>query len=248
MQPKRSKYDTNPLDENVADRASESWGRDTGPPRETPTQDMSGAATRDIGRTSNEAARNDPEAEAATRRIDDSYPSVFVSRNSRQQTYEPPRPAAPANIYQPPPVPPPQIYQRPPFPQAPGARKVSGINIPEKWANALPYFPFYIGLVMSVIELLLVPRNESRTRFHAAQGFALHIAILAISSAFSILRVITDSGVGSGLFRFAAFIFLIVSTIRVLKGHPHHISVLDDARNWVDQKIGPRKQPSDFSR
>jgi uncharacterized membrane protein len=241
MEPKRSKYDTNPLDENVADRAAESFTRDTGSPADPGTQDMSGAATRDIGRTSHEVARNDPDAEAATRRIDDSYPSVFVSRNPRHQTYEPPRPVAPANIYQPPPVPPPQIYQRPPVPQAPGERKIPGINISEKWANAFPYFPFYIGLVASVIELLLVPRNESRTRFHAAQAFALHVAILAISTAFTILRLITDSGVGSGLFRFAAFIFLIVSTIRVLKGKPHHISVLDDARNWVNQKIGPRK-------
>ena len=241
MQPKRSKYDTNPLDENVAERADESWGRDTASQAEPATQDMSNAATREIGRTSNEAARNAPDAEAATRRIDDSYPSVFVSRNPRQPTYEPPLPAARANIYQPPPVPPPQIYQPPPFPQAPGTRKIAGINISEKWANALPYFPFYIGLVASIIELVLVPRNESRTRFHASQGFALHIAILVISSAFSILRVITDSGVGSGLFRFAAFIFLIVSMIRVLKGKPHHIAVLDDVRNWFDQKIGPRK-------
>ena len=243
MQPKRSKYDTNPLDQDVAERAEESWSRDTGSHADPATHDMTGAATREIARTENEAARNDTNAEAATRRIDDSYPSVFVSRNPRQQTYEPPRPApAPANIYQPPPVPPPQIYQRPPFPQALGTRKVAGINISEKWANAFPYFPFYIGLIASVIELVLVPRHETRTRFHAAQGFALHIAILVISAAFSILRVITDSGgVGSGLFRFAAFIFLIVSMIRVLKGQPHHISVLDDARNWLDQKIGPRK-------
>jgi hypothetical protein len=241
MQPKRSKYDTNPLDENVADRAEQSFTRDTGSQIDPGTRDMSGAATRDIGRSSNEAARNAEEAEAATRRIDDSYPSVFVSRNPRQQRYEPPRPVPPANIYQPPPVPPPQIYQPPPFPQAPAARKVGGINISEKWANAFPYFPFYIGLVASIIELVLVPRNETRTRFHAAQGLALNIAILAIGTAFSILRVVTDSGIGSGLFRFAAFVFLIVSTIRVLKGKTHHISVLDDARTWLDEKIGPRK-------
>ena len=30
MQPKRSKYDTNPLDGNVAERADQDWGRDTG--------------------------------------------------------------------------------------------------------------------------------------------------------------------------------------------------------------------------
>src|ERR1043165_2329989 len=244
MQPKRSKYDTNPLDENVADRADESFGHDTGSPSDPATRDMTGAATREIGRTPNEAARNDRDAEAATRRIDDSYPSVFVQRESRRQTYEPPRPPPPANIYQPPPVPPPNIYQPPqtPFIQGkPGARKVVGMNISEKWANALPYFPFYIGLVASVVELLMVPRSEGRTRFHAAQGLALQIAFWLISSVFGALKAITDSGVGSGLFGFAAFVFLIVSTVRVLKGKPHHISVLDDARNWLDEKIKPRK-------
>ncbi|HXT62894.1 MAG TPA: hypothetical protein VN696_07655 [Pyrinomonadaceae bacterium] len=243
MQPKHSKYDTNPLDENVADRATDSWGRDTGSAGEPETQNMSGAATREIGGGANDAARNDPEAEAATRRIDDSYPSIFVQPKGREVTYQPP-PMPLANIYQPPPVPPPQIYQRPPVPflqGKPGTRTVTGVNISEKWANALPYFPFFIGLVASVVELLMVPRTESRTRFHAAQGFALQIAILAISAVFSAITAITDSGVGSGLFRFAAFVFLIVSTIRVLKGKPLHISILDDARNWVDEKIKPRK-------
>src|SRR5262249_35030518 len=140
---KRGKYDTNPLDEGVADRAEESFTRDTGSQVDAGTQDMSSAATREIGRTSNEAARNDPEAEAATRRIDDTYPSVFVSRNPRQQTYEAPRPApTPANIYQPPPVPPPQIYQPPPAPFAqvkPGSRSVAGLGMPERWAAMLPY-------------------------------------------------------------------------------------------------------------
>jgi uncharacterized membrane protein len=130
----------------------------------------------------------------------------------------------------------------------PRSRKIAGINIPEKWANAFPYFPFYIGLIASIIELLLVPRNETRTRFHAAQGLALHIGILAISTAFKILSVITDSGAGSSLFGIAAFVFLLVSTIRVLKGRPHHLSMLDDARKWIDEKVGPRKQSSDFLR
>lgn len=244
MQTKRSKYDTNPLDEKIADRAEESWSRDTGSQADPATQDMTGAATRDIARTPNEAARNDTDAEAATRRIDDSYPSVFVQRNSRQQTYEPPRRPAPANIYQAPPVTPPNIYQPPPTPfiqGKPGSRKVAGVNISEKWANALPYFPFFIGLVASLVELLLVPRTEGRARFHAAQGFALQIAILLISSVFSAIAAITDSSIGSGLFRLAAFVFLIVSTIRVLKGKSHHISILDDARNWLDEKIKPRK-------
>jgi uncharacterized membrane protein len=125
--------------------------------------------------------------------------------------------------------------------QSIGSRKVAGVNISEKWANALPYCPFFIGLIASVVELLLVPRSEPRTRFHAAQGFALHIAFLAIGSVFSVLSAITDSGIGSGLFRFAAFIFLIVSMVRVAKGLPHHIAPLDPATTWFEEKIGPKK-------
>ena len=242
MQPKRSKYDTNPLDGNVAEQADRDWARDTESPIDSPTQEMSGAATREIGPPSNEAARKNPETEAPTRRMDDSYPSVFAYGQPRAATYEPPRMPY-ADIYQPPPAPLSNIYQPPPIPvsQSIGSRKVQGINISEKWANALPYCPFFIGLIASVVELLLVPRSEHRTRFHAAQGFALQIALLAIGSVFSVLQAITDSGLGSGLFKFAAFIFLIVSMVRVAKGQPHHIAPLDPATTWFEDKIGPKK-------
>ena len=239
MQPKRSKYDTNPLDGNVAERADRDWGRDTGSPIDPPTQEMSGAATREIGRTGNEAARNHPETEAPTRRIDDTYPSVFSYSQPRAATYQAPQ-VRPANIYQPPPAPG-NLYQPPPMPAAQGSRKVPGINISEKWANVLPYCPFFIGLIAAVAELLLVPREEQRTRFHAAQGFALQLALLAISAVFSTVTAITDSGIGSGLFRVAAFVFLIVSMVRVAKGKPHHIPPLDPATKWFEEKIRQKK-------
>lgn len=241
MQPKRGKYDTNPLDENVAERADQEWGRETAH-HGAPTQDMSGAATRDIGRTSSEAARQHPETESPTRRMDDTYPSVFAYGQPQAATYQPPR-MPDASIYQPPPGPPPNIYQPPPAPfiQAPGAHKVAGLNISEKWANILPYFPFYIGLVASIVELLLVPRAEGRTRFHAAQGFALQISFLAVGAVFSAVEAISDSGIGSALFGIAGFVFLIVSIVRVSQGKPHHISILDGPRKWFEEKINPRK-------
>ena len=243
MQPKRSKYDTNPLDETVADRADDSFTRDTGSELDPGTQDMSGVATREIGRTSNESARNDPEAETATRRIDDSYPSVFVQRQSRQQTYEPPRPT-PANIYQPPPVPPPQIYQRPPPPQVlqqPGRNIVAGIGIPERWAVMIPYLPFWLGIVACVLELLLVPRNESKVRFHAAQGLLLQVSITVISMLLAIVGDFSGRMTGAGLFRFASFVFLIIAMIRVFKGKSFVITPLDEPRQWLEEKIKPRK-------
>ena len=243
MQPKRSKYDTNPLDEGVADRAEESWERDTGSQADPTTQDMSNAATRDIGRTSNEAARNDPDAEAATRRIDDSYPSVFVQRNPRQQTYEAPRPT-PVNIYQPPPVPPPQIYQPPPAPFAqakPGSRSVAGLGIPEKWAAMLPYLPFWPAIIVAVVELLLVPRTETRVRFHASQALVIQIGVTAISMMLTFGSLFTERWTGAGLFNFASFIFLLVAMVKVWKGKPLAISLLDEPRKWLDEKIKPRK-------
>jgi uncharacterized membrane protein len=236
MEPKRSKYDTNPLDKDVADRATESFGSETG--------GVSDRVTRAVGGAASEPARVDPESEAPTRRIDDglagSYPSVFIKPPPQQSTaYEAPR-VTPANIYQPPPGPPPGVYQRPAVPVTSQSRSVSGLGISEKWANLAPYIPGHIGAVAAVIELLLVPRVESRTRFHAAQGLALQIAILAVSIALGILTTITDNSVGSGLFRAASTVFLIVSMVRVFKGKAHHIAPLDDATRWLDEKIKPR--------
>src|SRR5713226_3022188 len=115
MEPKRSKYDTNPLDGKVADRAEESMGSTRPGP---PTEEVAGGPTRDIGRTANEEERLNPEHEAPTKRIDDTYPSVFVPPPPRQSTTYEPRRAPAVNIYQPPPVPPPNVYQPQPMPFA----------------------------------------------------------------------------------------------------------------------------------
>jgi uncharacterized membrane protein len=245
MEPKRSKYDTNPLDENVAHEAENSWSHiDRGHPG-PPTDPMQGGPTRDIGRSANEPAGNDPESEAPTRRIDGqlatSYPSIFIPPKSRPSaTYQPP---SVANIYQPPPVPPPNVYQPPPvavtYPM--GSEKVAGLGIPQKWAVIFPYLPFsFLGIVASVIELILVPRTEARVRFHAAQGMALQLCISAISLLLSLVGVISSRITGVGLFRFASFAFLIVAMVRVWKGKPFNIPPLDEFRKWLDDKIKPR--------
>ena len=241
MQPKRTKYDTNPLDEKVADRARESFPS----PAEAETIRLGGETTRIEG---HETARARSESEAPTRLIQDkvtSYPSVFVPPQPKRPAaiYESPR-LDPAGIYQPPPVPPPYIYQPPPVATMfrPGRNRVTGLGIQERWANLLPYVPGYVGAVAAVIELLLVPRSEGRTRFHAAQGLALQIAILILSGAFGILTLISGSNFGAGMFRFAAFVFLIVSMVRAFKGRSHHIAPLDGATRFLEEKIKPRKQ------
>ena len=244
MEPKRSKYDTNPLDRNVADRAGQTSDASRPGPS---TQNVRDRPTRKVGRRNEaEAVEGYAESEAPTRFIDEKlaspYPSVFVKPPERPTAaYQPPRMAA-ADIYQPPPVPPPGLYQRQPvLTHQPLSHSVAGLGIPEKWANLLPYIPGHIGAVAAVVELLLVPRTETRTRFHAAQGLALQIAILILTGAFGMLTLITDNGFGSGIFRLASTIFLIVSMIRAFKGRPHHITPLDDATRWLDDKIKPRK-------
>jgi uncharacterized membrane protein len=243
MEPKRSKYDTNPLDANVSERAEKTWGQTQG--ADSSTEKVSGSPTQPIRSGDHEAVRGYSESEAPTRRIDagmaTSYPSVFVGPAQRPSaTYEPPRVVS--NIYQPPPVPPANIYQPPPVSVAykPGSNKVSGLGIPEKWAVILPYLPFYLALVIAIVELLLVPRTETRVRFHAAQALALQMGITAVSTLLTLGGILSSRFTGAGLFSLITTVFLIISMIRVWKGNPHHIALLDEPRKWLDEKIKPR--------
>jgi len=86
MEPKRSKYDTNPLDGKVAARADESSGSARPGP---PTESVAGRPTQGIGRRDDtDEVHAYSEGEAPTRRIDEvtSYPSVFVPPPPRQST------------------------------------------------------------------------------------------------------------------------------------------------------------------
>jgi uncharacterized membrane protein len=227
METKKSKYDTNPLDPDVARKTEEVWGSEENQPG---TQEMKGA-TRPVGYSEKENSGN-VHSEAPTRRydkvpLDTPYPSVFVP-----PVYSPP------SHYQPPPAP-----NRPPqYNQKPTSRSVSGIGLPEKWAMMLPYCPFYIGVVVALIELFLVPRKELKVRFHAAQGLALHVAILVVQTLFGVIGSITGSSIGGTLFHLAATIFLIISMVRVWKGEPHRIAPLAEPGQWFNERIEPRNK------
>ena len=226
MEPKKSKYDTNPLDPDFVRNAEQAWGEGGEAPGPG-TQEVRGA-TREIGSSANENARSNIYSEAPTRRYDNPpldapYPSIFVP-----PTYSQPAP------YQPAPTP----YR--PASQQPTSRTVAGIGLPEKWATMLPYAPFFIGIVVSLIELFLVPKTEPRVRFHAAQGLALQIALTAVQTLFGVLATVTGSSFGGSLFGLASFIFLIVSMIRVWKGKPHHIAPLTEPGQWLNERIQPR--------
>lgn len=226
MPEKRSKYDTDPLDPDFLRRTEELRGA-TG-----------GAA----------AAASPAPTEEQTRRFDDplqsSYPSVFVP-----PSYQPPHqqgfstcgsggvaPQYPATPTTPPPGPS-SPYN--PYARA-TSRPVAKLGLPENIANVLPYAPFYIGVVVSIIELLLVPRNEVRARFHAAQGLALQLVMIAGAFLFGIIGNITDSRFGGTIFSLASFIFLIVSMVRVWKGKPHHLAPLDELTRQINNHVEPR--------
>ena len=224
MVPRKSKYDTNPLDPDFVKKVGERSG-DVKPE----THEVSGA-TREIRSSANEDARQNIYSEAPTRRYDNvspgaPYPSIFVP-----PTYSQPAPyQSPATPYR-------------PMEQKPTHRSVAGIGLPEKWAMMLPYTPAYIGVVVALLELFLVPRKEPRVRFHAAQGLALHIAILVVQILFAVVGAVTGSGVGSALFKIAAFIFLIFSMVRVWKGEPHYIAPISEPTQWLNQRLEPRNK------
>jgi uncharacterized membrane protein len=231
MEPKRTKYDTNPLDPDVARKTEEVWGD----AEEAPSTGAVKGATTPVGPFASrpvDNARRNVYSEAPTRTFDSppagdsSYPSVFV----------PPTYAPPAEVYKPPQG----TYQQPLVSKAP-SRNVEGLGFPEKWAVMLPYAPLYIGVVAAIIELLLVPRSEVRVRGHAAQGLALQITIVGITMLFSIVAALTGSSAGKNIFWLAQFVFLIMSMIRVGKGATHRIPPLTDSAEWLNKHIDPRR-------
>ena len=228
METKRSKYDTNPLDPDVARASEKVWGEGEDSAK---TGNVAGATTR-VGQNSGAEARAEVYSEAPTRTFDSppagdsSYPSVFV----------PPTYAPPAEVYKPPQG----VYQQPDAKKV-GMRHVEKLGLPENWAVALPYAPLYIGIVAAILELILVPRSEVRVRAHAAQGLALQMAMVAIGLLFGAIGAITGSSAGGKIFGFASFIFLVISMIRVYQGATHRISPLKDPAEWLNKHIEPRR-------
>lgn len=120
-------------------------------------------------------------------------------------------------------------------------RKVSKIGLPENILTALPYIPFYIGLIAGILILLLVPKSETKVRFHAAQGLAAHIGILIITSILSgVGNIAGFASIGGKIFTIVTMIMLIIWTIKAWQGKPVHIESVDDLTEWLEEKINPR--------
>jgi len=135
-------------------------------------------------------------------------------------------------------------YQAPNFSDMNRAseRKVAKTGVSEKWLIGLPYLPFTIGLVAGLILLLVIPKDEAKVRFHAAQGLAAHVGILIVTSILKIVSNVTDvADFGNFIFTLVTSIMLIIFAIKAFKGKPVHVETLDDLTNWLDEKIGPVK-------
>ena len=130
-------------------------------------------------------------------------------------------------------------------PEKPTNRKIVGL--PENLLVILPYAPFSIGLIAGILELLFVPLSEAKVRFHAAQGLAMHIAILLVYVVLGVVARISDFGsFGSGIFGLATTIILIVAMVRAWKGKPVHFEFLDGLTNWLNP--AHKKRPGQSGR
>ena len=123
-----------------------------------------------------------------------------------------------------------------------GERKESKTGIQEKWLIGIPYIPFTIGLIAGLILLLIIPKEENKVRFHAAQGLAAHVGILIVTTILGIVGNVTDlAGVGSTIFTIVTTVMLVIFAIKAWSGKPVHIQAIDDLTNWLEEKIGPIK-------
>ena len=121
------------------------------------------------------------------------------------------------------------------------SRKVAKVGLPENIMTALPYIPWYFGMVAGLLILVFVPRSEAKVRFHAAQGLAAHVAILLVSTLLGLLGRATDmASFGNGIFNLVTMIMLIIFAVKAWKGKPVHIESVDDLTNWLDEKITPK--------
>jgi len=225
MPDKRSKYDTDPLDPDFERRATSVFGADV-------RQTEGHLPVAQVG------------SEAPTRPMNERFAAPYQSVLAQQtaQSVEPPLETRPLTAHTAPTA---AGY----VPSKPTNRTLPGVSLPENIALILPYIPFFIGAIAAVIELLMLPRRESRARFHAAQGLALHLAVMVAGLAFRIaggFASVVFGGAGivrliSFLFWLATTILFIVSMIRVAKGEPHVITPLTDATNWLDEHIEKKK-------
>jgi uncharacterized membrane protein len=121
------------------------------------------------------------------------------------------------------------------------SRKVEKIGLPENILTAAPYIPWFFGLVAGLLLLLLVPKSETKVRFHAAQGLAAHVAIWLVSAILGGAgEVVGFAGAASTIFTIVTSVMLVILAIKAWRGKPVHIESVDVLTNWLEEKISPR--------
>jgi uncharacterized membrane protein len=121
------------------------------------------------------------------------------------------------------------------------SRKVAKVGLPENVLTAVPYIPWYIGMVAGLLVLLLVPRSETKVRFHAAQGLAAHIGILLVTTILGVVGEVTNvANFGNGIFQLVTSIMLVIFAVKAWRGKPVHTEAVDGLTNWLEEKISPR--------
>ncbi len=128
-------------------------------------------------------------------------------------------------------------------PVAAADRKVDKLGLPENILTAVPYIPWYLGLIAGLIILFVVPKSEAKVRFHAAQGLAAHIGILIVTTVLGVIGEATDvADIGNLIFTLVTSIMLVVFAIKAWQGKPVHIESIEDLTNWLEDKISPKSR------
>ncbi len=120
------------------------------------------------------------------------------------------------------------------------SRKIEPFGLPEHMVIAAPYIPWFIGMVAGALILFMVPKSETKARFHAAQGLAAHVGILAVTTILGIVDNVTDiASIGNLIFTLVTSIMLVVFAIKAWQGKPVHIESVESLTNWLEDKINP---------
>lgn len=209
------KFDTNPLDPDFPEKARAA-AANTGPAGEYTAPQNSPYRTAEFPRTPASVT------EEETRRFEGAQFNAYAFHSG----------------------PAPAVYQSAGFADMNRAseRKVAKIGLSERWVIAAPYLPIWLGFVAGLILLLLMPKEETKVRFHAAQGLAAHVGIFIVTAILGIVGNITGiADAASWIFTAVTTIMLIVFAYKAWTGKPVHIASVDELTNWLEEKIGPVK-------
>ena len=122
------------------------------------------------------------------------------------------------------------------------SRKVDKVGLPENIMTAVPYIPWYPGMIAALLLLFVLPRSESKVRFHAAQGLAAHVAIWIVAAVLGGFSGFSGIGsAASGIFTAVTSVMMIIFAFKAWKGRPVHIESVDFLTNWLEEKISPKQ-------